>query len=471
MADKKYTDYEKKTLRVLKMQEGDLQKLKEQTAGHQQALNEMDQRLADMKERAKALAGQEGVQLPDEHHYPTTMTPPAKEKLKKADIPSWESLEKRADHEDISHDVVMEDLLTGQEVRYAVSEVKRINDDFAGRTGLTKRDLSFLAAATSIQTARWMMMPKLIGQLGKSEKVLAALSPSAMSLLESKSAGTKELALADETNQAFQEAEEAEAVDWEAEEVREGHKTWEEILAAKDQPLQKTFNNDAMNWLFGIINNITGTRTASNFTSVDADSGQTVKTPHIFQQAFHSIKEDPMRLPAAVYALYAQEKAAKGETVDVLSPVTEAFSPQMMSDLYKGQFEQLATMHDLTVVGQQAALPLMVNMAIGLLHGFMYNPETDGPREFYDARTRKILLLSNLMASGSNLAFTAGTEKWMKLDLGGLLVTASRTIQDVAYLTNLEDHFLQQQMDKALEQELRDIDSHFEKPRDIVNLP
>ena len=38
MADREYTDDEKRTLRVLKMQEGDLSRLQEQTDSHTQQL-------------------------------------------------------------------------------------------------------------------------------------------------------------------------------------------------------------------------------------------------------------------------------------------------------------------------------------------------------------------------------------------------------------------------------------------------
>lgn len=450
MAKKRYTDDEIRTLRVLKMQEEDLSRLKNQTAMQTQKLSQMDERLSELKQRATDIAKEEGVDIPEERHLPTTKTSP-KEKIDLSQIPSWESLEKRADKERISHNIVMEDLLTGQEITYALNEVKRINDDFNRRTGLTNNDKAFLSVATAIQTARWAMLPKVVGQLGKTGRVLAALSPSAMALLEQKP-DTKELALIDETNQEFIA---------EAEEVHEGPKSWEEILDQKDEMPDNAFDNESMNWLFGIINKITGTRTGSNFSSYDAVTGESVSTPSILSEALRSIKEDPRRLTAAVYTQYAQQKAAEGEPVDILAPVTEVLQPGMESELFQMQAQQLASMTDLTLIGKQAAFPLMVNMAVSLLHGLMYNPEKDGPREFYDARTRKILLLSNLLASGSNLAFTLSTEQWAKLDIGGLLVTGARTLQDLAFLTNLEDHFLRQQMDKVYEKELQDINSHF----------
>lgn len=451
MADQTYTNEEKRTLRVLKMQEGDLTRLKAQQQGEQQHLSDMDKRLSAMKERVMALAETTGTELPEEHHSPTLTQAKPKERMDRSEIPSWESLEKRADLQHIGKDVVIEDLLDSNEIHYAISEVKRINDEFAARTGLTQSDLAILSIATSIQTARWAMMPKIAGQLGRSGKILATLSPSAMAMLEQKP-DTKELALIDETNEEFIE---------EAEEIHEGFKNWEEILEQKDDLPEKTFNNDSMNWLFGIINRITGTHTDSHFASTDAVTGEPISTAGILAEALRKIQEDPRRLTAAVYAQYAQEQAAQGKPVDILSPVTDALQPGMQSEIFQMQAQQLASMSDLTLIGKQAALPLVVNMVVGLLHGMRYNPETDGPRQFYDARTRKIILLSNLMASGSNLAFTIAGEQWAKLDIGGLLISGIRTIQDMAFLTNLEDHFIREQMDKYIEQELRDIDRHF----------
>ena len=451
MADKTYTDDEKRTLQVLKMQEGDIARLKEQTEGETQHLNEMDKQLAALKERAKSMAQATDTELPEERHTPTLAETSTKERMDRSQIPSWESLEQRASQQHIDKDITIEDLLSGQEISYAIDEVKRINDEFAARTGLTQSDLAFLTVATGIQTARWAMMPKIVGQLGRSGRLLATLSPSAMAMLEQKP-DTKELTLIDETNEEFIA---------EAEKIHEGPKSWEEILEQKDDLPDNAFNNDSMNWLFGIVNKITGTHTSSNFASTNAVTGENISTPGILAEALRSIKDDPRRLTAAVYSQYAQQKAAQGETVDVLSPVTEALQPGMESEIFQMQAQQLASMSDLTLIGKQAALPLVINMVVGLLHGMRYNPETDGPREFYDARTRKIILLSNMMASGSNLAFAAASEHWEKLDIGGLLVSGARAIQDCAYLVNLEDHFIREQMDKVYEKELQDIDRHF----------
>ena len=172
-------------------------------------------------------------------------------------------------------------------------------------------------------------------------------------------------------------------------------------------------------------------------------------------------------MTAAVYAQYVEDRASKGESTDPLEPITKTLQPATMTPLFQSQAEQLASLSSLTFIGKQAAFPLIVNMAIGALHSLNYNPAIDGPREFYEARTRKILLLSNILATVANVSFTTATEQWMKLDIGGILVSGARTIQDVAYMTNLEDHFINSQLDSTLAKEIEDIDRHFETTKDI----
>lgn len=458
MTKRNYKHDDRQTLRILKMQQDDLNRLASQTVANQQSLSQMNQHLNELKQRAQATAEAEGVELPEERHMPAAPKSP-REKMRLDIVPTWEELEQRAKQEGVSSRVGVEDLLTQEEIARSEAEVKRINDEFARRTGLSVNDLAFLAIATSIQTARWAMTPRLLNKAGKTGKVLAALSPSAMALIEAKPKSDKEVAIVNEANREFQEE-----AGWQIEERRDRHRTWEDILETKDHLPQKVFSNDAMNWIFRLVNTITYTHTDNHFNSVDKN-GKTIHTPTVFADAFRSIREDPRRLSAAVYAMYVQDKLARGERVDMLQPFTEAIAPLTDSPLYQSQMQQLVSIRDVTLVGQQAAIPLIINMAVGLMHSFMYNPATDGQQSFYEARTRKILMLSNIMASGINLAFTIGTRNLAKLDIGGLLVTGTRAMMDLSYLTDLEDEFVKHHLDKALEQELQDIDSYF------LNLP
>ena len=107
-------------------------------------------------------------------------------------------------------------------------------------------------------------------------------------------------------------------------------------------------------------------------------------------------------------------------------------------------------------------------MIISLTHGLFYRPDIDGSREHYEVRTRKILLYSDVISSTINLgyvgasAYMGNEAAWKKLDLGGLLVTLYRLFADVRFITRVKEQFIQQELDKKLEEEKKKIDYYFE---------
>lgn len=108
-------------------------------------------------------------------------------------------------------------------------------------------------------------------------------------------------------------------------------------------------------------------------------------------------------------------------------------------------------------------------MLISLLHGFFYNPKKDHSRDFYEVRTRKILLYSNVISSSINLAYVGVNaytgnvgESLKKLDLGGLLVTLWRLFSDVRFITKVKEQFINTELDKVTAKELKELDEMFE---------
>ena len=101
-------------------------------------------------------------------------------------------------------------------------------------------------------------------------------------------------------------------------------------------------------------------------------------------------------------------------------------------------------------------------MVIGLVHGLFYNPEKDGQREFYEVRTRKILSISNALASSGNVLYVLLSKDLKKLDIGGMLVTLSRLYTDARFITKIKRDFINGELDKVLEEEIRQIDEYFQ---------
>ena len=100
---------------------------------------------------------------------------------------------------------------------------------------------------------------------------------------------------------------------------------------------------------------------------------------------------------------------------------------------------------------------MMINMIIGAIHKFFYNPNTDFDKELYNVRTRKIILYSNMIATTSDVVQTAirsyaGDENAIKnFDLGGFLVTVYRLITDTKYILKIKEEFIFNEWDRIIE--------------------
>lgn len=103
---------------------------------------------------------------------------------------------------------------------------------------------------------------------------------------------------------------------------------------------------------------------------------------------------------------------------------------------------------DIIKVGASAKLAELINLLISTLHMLMYDPTSTISKDVYNVRTRKIIMYSNLIATGSNVLWVsgnmmAGNETAVKqLDIGGLLVTIKRLMTDTKYIQQIKEEFV-----------------------------
>lgn len=469
MVKYKYTESEQETLKVLKMQEKQLERL-ESDINEDKANGKKDaEDLKDLRRRAEALLKKRGI-IPSQK---STKPIDTSIRVSKDDIPSWESLSKET-KTTIPEEVAYEDLLTKEEFQFCIDEVERINKEFSNKTGIfNKKDLSFLMVATALQTARWLIIQSICGDLGQTIDKDARLDHNDKSIKES----------VKESNKSFQKHFENHG----HRESIKNYKSWEQIVfssapydtavgsAAFGENLEggyhryKTLGHDPiLGWIFGTANFITDTCTLSNYNSYRISR---VGTPHfseptnlgtIFYEVFDSTKEDWLRLPAGIFAEFVHLKSDVFTKLGLPVPVLETFSESLAGDLYKSQYDSLCLLKDLAIVGNQAAWSILINMIISLVHGLLYNPEKDGDRKLYEVRTRKILCISNALVSAGNIAYAVGTEDWRKLDVGGIMVTLYRLFTDARFISRIKKQFIEGEMDKVLEKEIKELDSYFE---------
>ncbi len=457
-----YSESEKETLKVQKMQ-------KEQLDSLSKKMQDNADELADLRRRAETLLRKKGID-------PTTLNG-AKEtsysvKLKTEDTPSWSEIAEQA-NEQVTDDVEYEDLLTKDEFQFCIDEVNRINDEFSVKTGIyNKKDMSFLMIATALQTARWLIIQELCGDLGETIDGESRLDHNDKIIKDD----------AENSNKSFKEF----FGEYDYSPSEKQYKSWEQIIfssAPYDTTVgspnfgenlggkyhrYKTLGHDPiLGWIFGTANFITDTCTLSNFSSYRISREG---TPHfveatdiatIFYEVFDSTKEDYLRLPAGLFAQYVHLKSDAFTKLGLPVPVIQVFSEQLAGKLYKSQYDSLCLLKDLKIVGHQAGWSIIINMITGLLHGFMYDEKKDGDREMYEVRTRKILCMSNALASAGNIGYVIGLEDWKKLDIGGIMVSLYRLFTDIRFITKVKKDFISTEMNKVLEDEIRELNSYF----------
>ena len=129
-------------------------------------------------------------------------------------------------------------------------------------------------------------------------------------------------------------------------------------------------------------------------------------------------------------------------------PILETFAPDFAGKLYKSNYDSLCLMKDIAVVGTQAVSSILINMIISLIHGLYFDPDKYSSRDVYEVKTRKILLYSNLISTASNVIWVGGNAiagnetAWKDLDIGGIIVTMYRLVNDTKFIQSVKEEFV-----------------------------
>lgn len=103
---------------------------------------------------------------------------------------------------------------------------------------------------------------------------------------------------------------------------------------------------------------------------------------------------------------------------------------------------------DLVKVGTSAKIAELINAVISTLHTLTHDLSDGISSEVYNVKTRKIILYSNAIATGSNVIWVganvmAGDKSQVKnLDIGGLIVLLKRLSTDTEYIRQIKEEFV-----------------------------
>lgn len=389
-------------------------------------------------------------------------------------LETWEEIVKQANlHE--PNPVVLEDIMTESEINSAFEELDEINKQFSRKTSIiNKADLSFLAIATALQVAKSLVFPYVADKFdyGKSFDPAERLDHNDKSIEKANI----------EANDKFRgkHLESHGTGHWinilyqtVPYDITKGSKDLGINMGGKYHRMYTLGHDPILGWVFGTANILTDCITFNNFhtnriSRVDPITGgkKMVITPEVvfmgqmFKECYDEVKADYLNLPAALFAqaqhLKSDEFTKLGLPVPLLSSINENFA----SKLYSENYDALCFARDAKIVGASFVVSKLFDIIITLTHGFFRKEDED--KDLFEVRTRKILLISNSIASTSTIINTVITKNPKNLDIGSLLNTITHLFTDLRFIMRIKQEFIENEISNRLMKEITEIDAMFE---------
>lgn len=382
-------------------------------------------------------------------------------------LEDWESIFALANQYE-PNPVFLEDILSESEINKALCELDEINSEFSRKTNIiNKTDLSFLTVATALQVVKALLFPYGAKKFNYGEQID-----------KSKRLNHNDKSIEDahkKANDTFRDRE------------LKKHKTGHWINLLYQTPpyditkgsvdlginmggayhrLYTLGHDPILGWIFGTANILTDVITLNSFQSYRVTRSPMKITPEIvplgklFQESYEYVKEDFLNLPAAVFAQSQHFESDKYTKLGLPIPMITSINENFASKLYKSNYDSLCLARDLKIVGASFIVSKLIDIIISLVHGLFR--QEDELQDLYEVRTRKILLISNTIATTSTLINTSITANPQNLDIGSLLSTVTHLFSDVRYIAKIKQEFIDNEISVKLQAELEEIDCLFE---------
>ena len=386
----------------------------------------------------------------------------------KPQIRDWDSIVQEA-CENTPADISIEDILTQDEINSAYKELDEIEKEFSNATGIVNKiDLCFLAIATGLQVAKSLIFPYIAYKFeyGHSFNKDERLKHNDKSIEDAHR----------EANDRFR--------DKNMDKHKNGY--WINILyqtppyditagsAALGINMEGAYHrlhtlghDPILGWLFGTANILTDIITLNDFRSYRVRRKPTMLiTPQmvgigtLMSESYQTINDDYLNLPAAIFAQAQHLKSDAYTKVGLPVPLLSIFNEKFASELYKSQYDALCLARDAKINGASYIVSRLIDTIIGLIHGLFRT--SDISKKLYEVRTRKILLISNTLASTSTIINSTITGNPEKLDIGSLLSTVSHLFTDIRFILKVKQEFIENEIQKKLQDEFDKIDNLYD---------
>lgn len=452
MGEFRYSNEELNINKVLKMNQTQSEELSNDPALHETRAA-ADQAIADSLALLESLG--KPVNLKKAPTKPLKITPVEE---------PWEELVRQAE-EEFPDRVELEDIMTEEEIARAFAEAEAINREFAQKTGiLNPTDLAFLTVATALQVCKTLLFPTMAELFGYGE----SFDPATRKKHDDESIKNAQRTATDKYRD--KKLEKHETGHWinllyqtPPYDITKGSKDLGINMGGAYHRLYTLGHDPILGWLFGTMNILTDTITFNNFSTLRVTRKPMRITPQkvpvgiMVKESIEWVQADFLNLPAAVFAEAQHLKSDAFTKCGLPVPVLAAFNETFANELYRSHYDALCLARDAKITGASLLVSRLFDMLITLVHGLFRREDED--RRVYEVRTRKILLLSNSIASSCSAIRTAVTKNPKNLDIGGILNTVAHLFGDLRFMAKVKREFIEAELSSALQAELNEIDS------------
>ena len=379
-------------------------------------------------------------------------------------LKEWKELMDEVDNTELS-EVSLEDILSESEIQRAFEEADEINKEFSKKTSIVNKvDLNFLSIATVLQVTKSILFPYVAEKLGYGE----SFDPSERMVHNDKSIENEHKKANDMFKNKYSQTHKKGywiniLYQTPPYDITKGSQAIGINMGGKYHRLYTLGHDPILGWIFGTANIFTDVITMNNFQSYRVVrkpkmhiTNERIGLGRLFSESYQTVKDDYLNLPAAIFTQAQHLKSDVYTKTGLPVPLLATFNENFASNLYKNQYDALCAARDTKIVGASYMVSMLIDMLIGLIHG-LFRQETES-KEMYEVRTRKILLISNSIASTSSLINTMLSRDLKKLDIGSVLLTISHLFSDVRFITKIKQEFIENEINKKIQLELDEID-------------
>ena len=358
-------------------------------------------------------------------------------------------------------------------VREYGENLERIDREFKEKTLLQDADAAFVVAATMLQVARVLVINSLTkvekaGVGNVKEDALHDLQDRIFSNSNNEAPGESSRLFASKSHILSSRGVPYDATRYEEENLK--------IFKGANHRFATLGHDPVLGLVFGTSNIMTNSITCVKDTNV---LGIGARIPATYSVSYDAFGKNPKigaptgtieMLVAASKRVASEPDAAAAALIKQLIHIgTDLYTPCGIQipfanlALDKAHTEALTkyvSTGDVLKVGVQAGMALLINWLIAALHGCSLIFKDDGSdycTEMYQVRTKKIILISETIATSSSVVQASITKNPKCLDLGGAAVLVYRLFSDTRFIARLKEEYVQSELDKIYDERAKDL--------------